>query len=99
MNIAPIRPIAPQPVPINGPSRITLVTAATGEKNDGDGATLSRSSNDEFRGVQIRPVRLARRQTAAWRGLSGEVIQIMGQDPFESHYQGPCHLLILYAQA
>jgi AraC family transcriptional regulator len=42
---------------------------------------------------------LAKRQIAAWRGLSGEVIRIVSQDSFESDYQGPCHLLVLYTQA
>lgn len=98
MNIAAIRSIAPRPVPANEPSRIRLVTAANGDENDRD-ATLGRSGNDEFRGVQFRPARLAKRQTAAWRGLSGEVIRMVSQDSFESGYQGPCHLLVLYTQA
>ena len=99
MNIAAIRSIAPRPVPTNGPSHIKLVTASNRDENDRDTATLSGSANDEFQGVQFRPARLAKRQTAAWRGLTGEVVRIVSQDSFESDYQGPCHLLVLYTQA
>ena len=99
MNIVAIRSIAPRPVPANGPSHIKLVTAADRDENDCDTATLGGWANDEFRGVQFRPARLAKRQTAAWRGLTGEVVRIVSQDSFESDYQGPCHLLVLYTQA
>lgn len=36
-----------------------------------------------FPGVECRPAALAKRQTAAWRGLSGEVVQIIKQEAFE----------------
>lgn len=74
-----------------------LVTAAN--RHDCDAATLIGAGSDGFRAVQFRPARLAKRQTATWRGLSGEVIRIASQDSFESDYQGPCHLLVLYTQA
>ncbi len=83
----------------NGPSRIMPVTAANRDGYDRDGAILIGSESDGFRGVQFRPARLAKRQTAAWRGLSGEVVRIVSQDSFESDYHGPCHLLVLYTQA
>jgi AraC family transcriptional regulator len=81
-----------------GPRRIILVTA-TNHAYERDDASLIGSGSDGFRGVQFRPARLAKRQTAAWRGLSGEVIRIISQDSFESEYHGPCHLLVLYTQA
>src|SRR6266851_366334 len=83
----------------NGPDRIMPVTATNRCEHDRDAATLIDSGSDGFRGVQFRPARLAKRQTAAWRGLSGEVVRIVSQDSFESDYHGPCHLLVLYTQA
>jgi AraC family transcriptional regulator len=85
--------------PANGPSRIMPVPAANRDEDDRDAATLVGSGSDGFRGVQFQPARLAKRQTTAWRGLSGEVIRIVSQDSFESGYHGPCHLLVLYTQA
>jgi AraC family transcriptional regulator len=79
--------------------RIMLETAATRGEHDSDIAPPVGSERDEFRGVQFRPGRLAKRQIATWRGLSGEVIRIGSEDSFESDYHGPCHLLILYTQA
>jgi AraC family transcriptional regulator len=75
-----------------------LVTAANRHQRDHDDDALIGSANDGFRAVQFRTC-LARRQTAAWGGLSGEVVRIVSQDAFESDYQGPCHLLVLYTQA
>jgi AraC family transcriptional regulator len=98
MNRSGIRSTAPQPVPTDGSSPIVLVTAAHRHQQDRD-ATPIGSGSDGFRGVQFQPARLARRQTAAWRGLSGEVIRIVSQDSFESEYHGPYHLLVLYTQA
>ena len=80
------------------PSRIMLVPAAN-HAYERDDSTLIDSGSDRFRGVQFRPARLAKRQNATWRGLSGEVIRIVSQDSFESEYHGPCHLLVLYTQA
>jgi AraC family transcriptional regulator len=50
-------------------------------------------------GVNFRPGALAKRRTAAWRGGSGEVVQITGREAFESRYCGSFHLLIVYRQA
>jgi AraC family transcriptional regulator len=94
-----MRSTAPRPVPGNGTGRIMLVTAANRHAYDRDAATLIGSGSDGFQGVQFRPARLAKRQTAAWRGLRGEVIRIVSQDSFESDYHGPFHLLVLYTQA
>jgi AraC family transcriptional regulator len=82
----------------DGRSGLRLVTWANQQKLD-PAATLFGAVSGGFRGVQFRPARFAKRQTAAWRGLSGEVVRIVSQDPFESDYHGPCHLLILYTQA
>jgi AraC family transcriptional regulator len=76
-----------------------LVTAANRHEHDRDAATLIGSGSDGFRAVQFRPARLAKRQTAAWQGLSGEVIRTVSQDSFESDYHGPCHLLVFYTRA
>jgi len=78
---------------------MVLVTAANRRAYDRDTDIPIGAGSDGFRGVEFRPARLAKRQTAAWRGLSGEVIRIVSQDAFESDYQGPCHLLVLYTQA
>src|ERR1700675_2350845 len=75
-----------------------LVTMANRDDSDVDSSTLIRSKSDGFEGVQFRPARLVKRQIAVWRGLSGEVIRIGGEASFESDYQGPCHLLVLYTQ-
>ncbi len=48
------------------------------------------------RGVDFRPMAFAMRQTAAWRGMSGEVVRISERKAFECHYCGPAHLLIAY---
>ncbi len=47
-------------------------------------------------GVLIRPARAARRQSAAWRGIGGEVLCVAGEEPFEISYRAPVHLLIAY---
>ncbi|MDB5396489.1 MAG: hypothetical protein JWM91_3995, partial [Rhodospirillales bacterium] len=89
------RAVAESP-PVNGPSRPMLLRAADRHEYDRDAACLIGPGSDEFQAVRFRPTRVASRQTAAWRGLSGEVIRIASQDFFESDYHGPCHLLILY---
>src|SRR5258707_12929411 len=99
MNSTAIGSIVPWRVPANGPGHLMLVTATNRDEYDRDAATLNGSGIDGFRGVEFRPARLAKRQTAAWRGLRGEGVRIVNQDPFESDYQGPCHLLVLYRQA
>jgi hypothetical protein len=93
------RSTAPRPFQPIGPSRIVLVTPTDRREPARDATALIVSESDGFRGVRFQPARLAKRQTAAWRGLSGEVIRIVSQDSFESDYHGPCHLLVLYTQA
>jgi AraC family transcriptional regulator len=99
MNLAATGSTAPRLLPANEPSRIMFGTLASGDESGRDAADFCRPEYDEFRGVQFRPACLVKRQTAAWRGLSGEVIRVANQDSFESDYQGPCHLLVLYTQA
>ena len=50
-------------------------------------------------GVEFRPAGSATRQTAAWRGFSGEVVRISNRKAFECEYHGPSHLLIAYHRA
>jgi AraC family transcriptional regulator len=50
-------------------------------------------------GVEFRPAVLAKRQVAVWRGLTAEVVQLVGQERFESSYCGPYHLLVAYERA
>jgi AraC family transcriptional regulator len=80
------------------PHHVILVTAANRHVYERDAAHVG-AGRDWFEGVQFRPPRLAKRQTAAWRGLGGEVIRVVSHDPFEAEYRGPCHLLVLYTQA
>jgi AraC family transcriptional regulator len=44
--------------------------------------------------VLIRPADASRRQSAAWRGISGDVVAIMRHEPFEMSFRASCHLLI-----
>lgn len=67
-----LRSAVPQAVPSQGASRIMLVPAAGRHEHE-----FISPENDRPRGVEFRPARLAKRQTAAWRGLSGEVIRIV----------------------
>jgi AraC family transcriptional regulator len=99
MNCSATGSPAPPHVPADGSGRLMLVAAANRHERDRDANTLIGSENDGFRAVRFRPTCSAKRQTAAWRGLSGEVVQIVSRDPFESDYHGPCHLLVLYTQA
>jgi AraC family transcriptional regulator len=57
--------------------------------------TFDRASS----GVDFRPGALVKRRSAAWRGGSGEVVQITRKEAFESRYCGQSHLLIVYRQA
>jgi AraC family transcriptional regulator len=98
MNSLAIRSTAPRSVPTDSPRRVVLVTAANRREDDRD-ATPDGSGSRGFRAVQFRPAPLVERQTAAWRGLSREVIRIVNRDSFQSDYHGPCHLLVLYTQA
>jgi AraC family transcriptional regulator len=94
-----IRSAAPQAVRGQGAGHLMLVPAAGRHDHARSVAPLVCPESDRFRAVDFRPARLAKRQTAAWRGLSGEVIRIVSQEPFECDYQGPCHLLVLYTRA
>jgi AraC family transcriptional regulator len=94
-----IRSTAPQAVPAHGPGRIRLVPSADRHEHAGAAAVFIGPEDEQLRGVEFRPARLAMRRTAAWRGLSGEVIRLVSEEPFECDYQGPFHLLILYTQA
>src|SRR5258708_34348880 len=98
MNSSAISSTAPPLVPGNGPGRMVLVTAANRRAYDRDTDIPIGAGSDGFRGVEFRPARLANRQTAAWRGWSGEVIRICSQDAFQSAYSGPCHPLGLPTQ-
>ena len=49
--------------------------------------------------VRIRPGDSARRQAAVWRGVSGEVVQVLPDEPFEMEFHGSFHLLIAYRRA
>jgi len=44
--------------------------------------------------VNFSPSAFARRQTARWNGIKGDVVQVTTQAPFEYNYRAPCHLLI-----
>ena len=45
-------------------------------------------------GVVFSPEAIVRRQSASWRGLTAEIVQLSRLEPFEYRLQGPCHLLI-----
>jgi AraC-like DNA-binding protein len=47
-------------------------------------------------GVSIRPGSVAKRQSAAWRGIGGDVVRILRHEPFEIGFRAPCHLLIAH---
>jgi AraC family transcriptional regulator len=93
-----IRSTAPQAVSAHGRSLFGFVPAP-GRPEHASAAAPIGSEDDRFRGVEFRPARLVTRRTAAWRCLTGEVIRIVSQEPFELDYQGPFHLLVLYTQA
>ncbi len=45
-------------------------------------------------GVTITPTDVAKRQSAAWRGIAADVVQLTRQEHFEYGYCAPRHLLI-----
>jgi AraC-like DNA-binding protein len=49
--------------------------------------------------IDIRPADAVRRHAAVWRGISGEVVQILTDELFETGFQAPVHLLIAYERA
>ncbi|WP_256807747.1 helix-turn-helix domain-containing protein [Bradyrhizobium sp. Bra64] len=44
--------------------------------------------------VEISPIEVARRRSAAWPGFRAETVEIMRHTTFEYGFQAPCHLLI-----
>jgi AraC family transcriptional regulator len=44
-------------------------------------------------GVIFSPESLVRRQQASWRGMTGEIVQLLRLEPFEYRLRAPCHLL------
>jgi AraC family transcriptional regulator len=49
--------------------------------------------------VTFSPAEIARRQTAHWRGLQAETVQITSHEPFEYRFKERYHLLIAAEQA
>jgi AraC family transcriptional regulator len=96
MNYTAINSAPPRRVLADGTGPVMLVTGADRYANDRDAAAPIGS--ERFQPVQIRPVRLAKRQATVWQGLSGEVVRIASEEAFEADYRGSCHLLILYTQ-
>jgi AraC family transcriptional regulator len=47
-------------------------------------------------GLAIRPGSVARRQSAAWRGIGGDVVRVVRHEPFDISFRAPCHLLIAH---
>ena len=44
--------------------------------------------------VEISPIEVARRRSAAWSGFRAETVEIARHTTFEYRFRGPCHLLI-----
>jgi AraC family transcriptional regulator len=49
--------------------------------------------------VDFSPAEIVKRQTAHWRGLQAETVQITGHEPFEYRFKEQYHLLIAAEQA
>lgn len=47
-------------------------------------------------GVLIQPAGATRRQSAAWRGIGGDVVRTAHTEPFEISFRAPVHLLIAH---
>lgn len=45
-------------------------------------------------GVVFSPESIVKRQSAHWRGISAEIVQVTRQEPFDYRLTAPCHLLI-----
>jgi len=45
-------------------------------------------------GVVFSPDTIVQRQSAGWRGIAAENVQVTRQEPFEYRLRAPCHLLI-----
>lgn len=106
MNSSPMEATAPRRVPggatncvIRFPATSARVSPQPCERDTASTGNPAGGLDVSFLGVDFRPSNLAKRQTATWPGLSGEVVPIIRQEPFESKYCGPSHLLIAYEQA
>jgi AraC family transcriptional regulator len=58
----------------------------------------------EAKGIEVStvdffPAEIVKRQTARWRGLHAETVQIISRERFEYRYKEPFHLLIAIEQA
>jgi AraC family transcriptional regulator len=49
--------------------------------------------------VDFFPVEIVKRQTAQWRGLQAQTLQIIRHEPFEYRFKEQCHLLIATEQS
>jgi AraC family transcriptional regulator len=91
-----------RPAPGSTANRIAFAPAVN-LRDTGQPRKLGASAADALAasspGVHFHPATIARRQTAQWRGLSGEIVRIVKQEPFEIAYRGPSHLLIVYERA
>jgi AraC family transcriptional regulator len=47
-------------------------------------------------GLAIRPASVARRQSATWRGIGGDVVRVVRHEPFDISFCAPSHLLIAH---
>src|SRR5271154_723873 len=45
-------------------------------------------------GVVFSPESVVRRQSLSWRGMRGDIVQLVRLEPFEYRLRAPCHLLI-----
>src|SRR5258708_15296707 len=97
-----LRISSPRPISGRTANRIAFAPALN-PRDAGQPRKLGASSADALAasslGVHVHPACLAKRQTAEWRGLSGEGARIVKQEPFEIAYCGPSHLLIVYERA
>lgn len=104
MNSSALRAVSPRPILRNTANRIVLAPAVS-PRDAGQPRKLGASANDAFgpaassHGVRLYPSCLAKRHTAEWSGLSGEVVRIVKQEPFEIEHCGASHLLIAYERA
>lgn len=48
--------------------------------------------------VQIAPAEIAKRRTAAWKGMRAEIVQVTRREKVEIRFRAQSHLLIIYEQ-
>ncbi len=48
--------------------------------------------------VEISPANIVKRRTAAWRGMTAEIVQATRRERIEYRFQAPLHLLAVYEQ-